>query len=166
MTVLPGKRGRSVRYPGRRYRADLDTDLRSLRAAGIGRLFLLVEDDELVRWSDPEIAARAVAHDIVVHRYPMADGGVPASSTAMDELIEEISGARDATDVAVACMGGVGRTGTVVACALVASGWAPDAAIERVRELRHPTAVETAEQEAFVRSYQCPPPRPWATVPE
>lgn len=166
MTVLPGKRGRSVRYPGRMYRADLDTDLKSLRAAGIGRLFLLVEDDELARWSDPGIAARAATHDIGVHRHPMADGGVPASSLAMDELIEQISRARDGTDVAVACMGGVGRTGTVAACALVASGWSPDAAIRRVRELRHPTAVETSEQEAFVRSYRCSPPGPSATVLE
>ena len=55
MTVLPGKRGPSVRYPGRVYRADLERDLRALSDAGILCLILLVEDDELARWSDAEI---------------------------------------------------------------------------------------------------------------
>jgi protein-tyrosine phosphatase len=50
-------------------------------------------------------------------------------------------------------MGGVGRTGTVAACALVAAGWDAGAAIDRIRELRHPTAVETVAQERFVQTY-------------
>jgi protein-tyrosine phosphatase len=50
-------------------------------------------------------------------------------------------------------MGGVGRTGTVAACALVAAGWTPDEAITQVRQVRHPTAVETAAQVGFVRDY-------------
>jgi protein-tyrosine phosphatase len=51
-------------------------------------------------------------------------------------------------------MGGVGRTGTVAACALVAAGGSADDAIRRVRAVRHPTAVETSEQVAFVRAYE------------
>jgi protein-tyrosine phosphatase len=50
-------------------------------------------------------------------------------------------------------MGGVGRTGMVAACALVRAGLDADAAISLVRKVRHPTAVETAGQEAFVRRY-------------
>jgi protein-tyrosine phosphatase len=50
-------------------------------------------------------------------------------------------------------MGGVGRSGTVAACALLTAGITPDAAIAMVRAVRHPTAVETAEQERFVRSF-------------
>ena len=51
-------------------------------------------------------------------------------------------------------MGGVGRTGMVAACALVSGGRAAADAIARVRAVRHPTAVETAEQVAFVRAYE------------
>jgi protein-tyrosine phosphatase len=51
-------------------------------------------------------------------------------------------------------MGGVGRTGLVVACALVAAGASAGAAIARVREVRHPEAVETAEQVRFVEMYE------------
>ena len=34
LTILPGKRGLSFRYPGRTYRRDLDEDFALLRAAG------------------------------------------------------------------------------------------------------------------------------------
>jgi len=50
MTVLPGKRGPSLRYPGRVYRADLHADLAALWDTGIIRLVLLIEDEELIRW--------------------------------------------------------------------------------------------------------------------
>jgi len=153
MTVLPGKRGPSVRYPGRVYRADPDTDLAALRAAGIGRLVLLVEDDELARWGDAAIVARAARHGIEVDRRPIRDGSPPASTAAMDAILASIADGRTVGDVGVACMGGVGRTGTVAACALVAAGWDAGAAIDRIRELRHPTAVETVAQERFVQTY-------------
>jgi protein-tyrosine phosphatase len=153
MTVLPGKRGPSVRYPGRIYRSDPDTDLAALRAAGIGRLILLVGDDELARWGDAAIVARAARHGIEVDRHPIRDGSPPASAAAMDAILVSIADGRAAGDVGVACMGGVGRTGTVAACALVAAGWDAGAAIDRVRELRHPTAVETVAQERFVQTY-------------
>lgn len=154
MTVLPGKRGASARYPGRVYDADLDVDLEALSHRGIARLVLLVDDAELTRWGDPGIVDRAADHGIAVHRHPMPDGHPPASAATMDAILGDLVEGRSAGDVAVACMGGVGRTGTVAACALVAAGWKPDAAIARVREARHPEAVETPEQEAFVRSYR------------
>jgi len=53
----------------------------------------------------------------------------------------------------VACMGGVGRTGTVAACALVRSGRSAQEAIDAIRAIRHPTAVETRAQEQFVVRY-------------
>jgi protein-tyrosine phosphatase len=157
MTVLPGKRGPSVRYPGRIYRADPDADLAALRAAGIGRLILLVEDDELARWGDSALVARAARHGIEVDRHPIPDGSPPASAAAMDTILVSIADGRAVGDVGIACMGGVGRTGTVAACALVAAGWDAGGAIARIRELRHPTAVETAAQERFVQTYwsQC-----------
>jgi len=158
MTVLPGKRGPSVRYPGHVYRSDLSRDLSALRDAGVGRLVLLVDDDELTRWSDPAIVDRAADAGLEVLRWPMPDGGTPADQRMMDALLASITGARARGDVAVACMGGVGRTGMVVACALVDAGWTATDAVSRVREVRHPTAVETVTQERFVhdreRKYQ------------
>ena len=153
LTVLPGKRGASVRYPGRVYRGDLDADLRALRAAGVVRLVLLVDDVELRRWGDPDLVRRAAEIGLEVARHPMPDGGTPADVRAMDAIVASLATARATGEVAVACMGGVGRSGTVVACALVDAGWDADAAIRRVREVRHPTAVETQAQEDFVRKF-------------
>lgn len=153
LTILPGKRGISFRYPGRVYRRDLDEDLAMLRTAGVGRLILLVEDGELSRWSDPTIVERGAQAGVTVLRHPTPDGQPPASIGVMEAILGEVRAGRRDGNVAVACMGGVGRTGTVAACALVQAGHSADDAIATVRAVRHPTAVETAAQERFVAAF-------------
>lgn len=153
LTFLPGKHGPSLRYPGTVYRRDLEADLETLREAGILRLLLLVEDGELDRWGDADIVRRAARRGIAVDRRPIPDGAPPRTMDEMDEILGSLADARSGGNVAVACMGGVGRTGTVVACALVAAGLEADAAINEVRKIRHPTAVETDAQVEFVRGY-------------
>jgi protein-tyrosine phosphatase len=153
LTILPGKQGISYRYPGRVYRRDLDEDMASLRAAGVQRLILFVEDAELRRWSDSGIVERGAAAGVTVLRHPIPDGRPPASIEEMEAILGEIRDGRRVGNVAVACMGGVGRSGTVAACALLEAGMTPEEAIATVRAVRHPSAVETAEQERFVRSF-------------
>jgi protein-tyrosine phosphatase len=153
LTFLPGKNGASTRYPGRAYDRDTADDLAALRAAGVVRLVLLVDDDELARWGDVRIVELGRAAGVDVRRHPLTDGAAPASHEAIREILAEIDEARSRGDVAVACMGGVGRSGTIAACALVRGGRSAVEAIERVREVRHPTAVESQAQGQFVRSY-------------
>jgi protein-tyrosine phosphatase len=153
LTFLPGKRGVSQRYPGHVYRRDTAADLASMQEAGVVRLVLLVEDQELGRWGDVRIVELGAKAGIDVRRYPIPDGAAPASRAEMDRILEAIDDGRASGDVAVACMGGVGRSGMVAACALVRAGSSPADAIARVRRLRHPTAVETAAQERFVDRY-------------
>lgn len=150
LTILPGKHGASTRYPGRVYERDLDADLATLRELGVARLVLLVEDHELDRWGS---GAPPATWSPPVVRFPMPDGSPPADLATMDAILGVIQGARAEGDVAVACMGGVGRSGTVAACALVAAGLGAEEAISLVRRVRHPEAVETVAQEAFVRAY-------------
>lgn len=161
LTFLPGKHGASDRYPGVTYGRDLAADLAELRKV-VRYLLLLVDDEELARWGDPRIVAAAAEQGITIRRHPLPEGGVPASAAEMDQLLSELRTERMRGDVAVACMGGVGRTGTVAACALVAGGMEPDAAIALVRDVRHPDAVETEAQAAFVRRFarQIARPRP------
>jgi protein-tyrosine phosphatase len=132
-----------------------------MRGAGVVLLVLLVEDRELRRWGDPRIADLAARAGLDLARFPIPDGHAASSAAQMDDIQQLIDGARARGDVAVACMGGVGRTGMVAACALVRAGQPAERAIRRVRAIRHPTAVETAEQERFVRDYargKAPPP--------
>ncbi|MFA1540555.1 phosphatase domain-containing protein [Actinomadura monticuli] len=52
--------------------------------------------------------------------------------------------------VEVACGGGVGRTGTVIACLAVLAGVDPSGAVAWAREHHHPRAVETPWQRRWV----------------
>jgi protein-tyrosine phosphatase len=153
LTFLPGKRGASQRYPGHVYRRNTSTDLATMHAAGVVRLVLLVEDEELDHWGDARIVELGAKVGVDVRRHPIPDGAAPSSTLAMDRILDDIDEGRAAGDVAVACMGGVGRSGMVAACALARAGRSPAAAIELVRSLRHPTAVETPAQERFVVRY-------------
>jgi protein-tyrosine phosphatase len=153
LTILPGKHGTSYRYPGRVYRRDLAADLEALRAAGVSRLILLVDDSELERWGEPTIVEQAAAAEVEVVRHPIPDGQAPPSVEAMGRILDDVRTGRARGNVAVACMGGVGRSGTVAACALVERGFSAEEAIAAVREARHPGAVETASQQEFVRGF-------------
>jgi protein-tyrosine phosphatase len=117
-------------------------------------LSLLVEDHELARWGDPAIVQRGSSAGVTIERHPIRDGSAPPTPSAMDAILSGLAAAREAGDAAVACMGGVGRAGTTAACALVAGGTSAEHAIARIRALRHPTAVETAGQVAFVQGYE------------
>ncbi|NRQ30255.1 protein tyrosine phosphatase [Nonomuraea sp. NN258] len=55
--------------------------------------------------------------------------------------------------VEVACGGGVGRTGTVVACLAVLAGVDPAEAVAWTREHHHRRAVETPWQRRWVRRF-------------
>jgi protein-tyrosine phosphatase len=56
--------------------------------------------------------------------------------------------------VAFCCVGGHGRTGTALACMLVADGWTAQQAIDHVRLWHCAKAVETRGQEAYVLRVQ------------
>ena len=58
----------------------------------------------------------------------------------------------DGGAVAVHCLAGMGRTGTMLACYLVSAGNDPEEAINIIRR-RRPGSIETVEQEEAVRHY-------------
>lgn len=58
--------------------------------------------------------------------------------------------ARAGTHVEVGCHGGVGRTGTALACMAILAGVAPEEAVSWVRERFYSGAIDTIEQEEWV----------------
>ncbi|GGV01089.1 protein-tyrosine-phosphatase [Actinomadura cremea] len=74
-----------------------------------------------------------------------------------DQAIQEIRAlhdrARSGAAVEVACGGGVGRTGTVIACLAVLAGIDPADAVTWAREHHNKRAVETPWQRRWVRSF-------------
>jgi rhodanese/phosphatase family protein len=82
---------------------------------------------------------------------PWADFGTPLDSEeAAREIQAAFSRAKRGEVVEIGCVGGLGRTGTVLACLAVLAGAAPADAVPWVRRNYDVRAVETAEQERWV----------------
>lgn len=80
------------------------------------------------------------------------DYGLPASSTtAYQTIIEAFDLARAGERLEVGCRAALGRTGTVLACFAVLCGLEAAEAIDWVRSGYDARAIETTDQEAWVR---------------
>jgi protein-tyrosine phosphatase len=147
LSSVPELRGTS----GRLGMTWLEQVLRGL--PGTDRLVLLVEDHELAMVGARDVGARLAGRGVVLVRHPIVDHDVPDDPVAFDQLLDDIRAwVRAGESVAVACYGGLGRTGTVVACVLGGAGLDANSAIRLTRSTR-PGAIETAEQELFVRRH-------------
>ena len=80
------------------------------------------------------------------------DFGLPENpGLAAQQIADAFGRARQGELVEIGCLGGSGRTGTVLACMAVLAGVPEAEAVAWVRAEYRPSAVETAEQEAWVR---------------
>ena len=84
-------------------------------------------------------------------RWP--DFWVPADPPYAKSVLLETLRRAEGERVEVACFGGVGRTGTALACLAVLDGVPCDEAVGHVREHYDPHAVETPWQRRFVRRF-------------
>jgi protein-tyrosine phosphatase/nicotinamidase-related amidase/aminoglycoside phosphotransferase (APT) family kinase protein len=140
--------------PGRRDRGrDLGADLAQLRAEGVTRLLCLLTDSELGWAGVPDLGPRALAAGLTYRRLPVPDQGTPDIADAIDLVRWCREGTERGEAVVVTCMGGLGRSGTIAACFLVAGGMPAEAAIAAVRTARGPRALETITQEDYVVTF-------------
>jgi atypical dual specificity phosphatase len=80
---------------------------------------------------------------------PIPDFTAPTSAQ-IDYLVEAVREAQPM--IAVHCRAGLGRTGTMLACLLVADGLTADEAIAQIR-MQRPGSIETPAQEAAARTF-------------
>jgi predicted protein tyrosine phosphatase len=154
---LPGRLGLTI-APGK-WREGLDAtsdhlvrdDLAHLRDRyGARVLVTLLEEFEMKRLGIPELLRVARRMRFRVLWFPIPDVTAPSDLDATATLVGQIVDALGAGEtVVVHCRGGLGRSGTIAACCLVARGREPAEAIAMVRAAR-PGAVEVRVQEDFV----------------
>ena len=116
-------------------------EMRALRNAGIELVVNLT--------SKPGATAMARACGMEGVMLPVADLTAPSQAPIGRPVREVAPYSREGKAVAVHCMGGRGRSGTMAACYLVKAGMDPWEAIAEVRR-RRPGAIEIAEQEAAI----------------
>ncbi|MEZ4596679.1 MAG: hypothetical protein R3C32_07455 [Chloroflexota bacterium] len=150
MTFLPGKRGHGQHWEHRR---DLVADAHHLRTQwGVERMVLLPRI-RLAAWAVPDVVVMLRVAGIDVVRHPVVDQGVPADRAsfgrccAPDRRCDRGWRERGRS----ACVGGLGRTGTTVACLLKDAGLDAGAAIDLTRDSRRGTIDDV--QERFVRDW-------------
>jgi atypical dual specificity phosphatase len=125
--------------------APLRQDLQFLKDQGIGAIVTLSEN--------PLDEARLAEFGFEAVHIPLQDRRAPEQGL-IDVFVRYVDRARAAGVPVVAhCLGGYGRTGTMLACYLVRGGAGAEEAIAEVRAGR-PGAVEPGEQEEAVRQYE------------
>jgi len=151
LTIAPGKKD-----PLGGWNRDLDTDLARLAAHYRTRVLVsLMEPYEYTLLGISDLAKRAKPLGIKVVHFPIHDVRAP-SRDRMKEFAALIKGLCRSLDrgdtVVVHCRGGLGRSGTVAACVLVAAGHSPEEAIALTKRAR-PGAIEVSAQEDWIGLY-------------
>lgn len=119
-------------------------DLVWLRQNGIEFLISLTEQPLPKRWID-EAGLMAVHVPV-----PDFDPPTPDQFTAAVDTINKAVEA--GMGVAVHCLAGKGRTGTVLAGYFVSKGLSANDAVRKIRELR-PGSIESSEQERAIQAF-------------
>ena len=116
-----------------------------LRGHGVDILVTLTEEPLPRTWVDG-------AGLMSVH-VPIPDMDVPTVEQ-IDKVMSVIDKAKSAgMGVAVHCLAGRGRTGTILAAYFVHTGLSAREAMKKVRDLR-PGSIEVTEQEEAIRGYE------------
>lgn len=149
LTFAPGKKDQRAGW-NRSLEADVKRLAEHFRASV---LISLIEDSELALLGIEDLFLVAERAGIRVRRLPIPDAGIPRSTTDVVALVRQILGFASAGDTVVLhCRAGVGRTGMLASCCLVALGHEPEDALRIVRSAR-PDTVETREQERFIGAF-------------
>jgi hypothetical protein len=148
----------AAEYPTYPYAALDDQRLASLLASGFDYFLDLTLAGEAVAYQQL-VTARGATH----RRYPIQDMGVPLNRAEMCAILDELDGALAlGRRVYLHCVGGIGRTGTVVGCYLVRHGASGTEALLQIarwwettaKKRVFPRSPQTDQQMAYVLDWE------------
>ena len=121
----------------------------ALMDLGVSTVACLLADHEM----PAELVAAYETAALEILRFEIPDFGRPASARALSLFLDELLlRLRRHETIYLHCFAGLGRTGTVLACLLKTAG-APGDPVALVRAIYHARALETEEQQRFVRAF-------------
>ncbi|PJZ71574.1 hypothetical protein CH373_01555 [Leptospira perolatii] len=144
MTLLPGRKDRN---------RNLQEDIATIKEEKVHTLISLLTENEYENYGVQGLHQTYVKEGFTVHHLPILDQRVP-DSEGLERLLDKIdSDLYSGKNVLVHCVGGLGRSGTIAAAYMIRRlGYPSEEAIRIVRQARSERAIESKEQENFLRS--------------
>lgn len=134
------------------------------RLAGSGRPGLLGSPEEHLRFlascgfrlvvtlTEEPLQPAAADFGLRGLHFPIPDMGIPTPRAAVELCGQVTAAIARGETVLLHCKAGLGRTGTMLGCCLVALGFSPAEALARLREVCR-GYVQTEAQEAFLNHF-------------
>lgn len=144
LTILPGRKD---------FSRNLEEDINEIKKQNINVIIPLLTKDEIERYGVSELLEKYKSSGFEVKQLSINDQKTP-SKKEVDKIIDYISlKFKENKSVLLHCVGGLGRSGLIAACYLKSLGISYEESINIVRNNRDIRAIETEEQENFVKEY-------------
>lgn len=148
---MPGRLGIVERPAGD---SRLAREVKAMRAAGVDTLVSLLTFEESVGCGLLDESELCEREGIRFVSFPVRDHGLPESSRAVGQLVEELrADLRQGKSIAMHCWAGIGRSSLLLASILCAEGWRVDEAFFRISRARGFHTPDTAEQFHWVEAF-------------
>ena len=152
-------------YPARVEMHDAAERLDALLAVGIDTFINLAEADEMSGYL-PLLQQRSSARNIHPNyiSFPIVDLGLPEPALMLSILDTVDQALLEGHRIYLHCIGGIGRTGTVVGCYLVRHGYSAQQALQKITDFWRseparryiPFSPETPDQVSYVLNWHEP----------
>lgn len=147
----PGKLALASRPRGGDWLAD---EMASWRREGISSVcsFLTTTEEDDLDLKNEAQEVKAQGMDFL--SFPIEDRQVPSSEAGAAAVLEQLDAdLSTGKNVVAHCRQGIGRTGLMAACLLVAKGFDPETAVRKISSVRGLPVPETQEQRRWIDHY-------------